>query len=453
VANQESSSAFERFQQRSGAAQSAAKSGAYDPNDLTRVPGVVGQMVDWLEESARRPSRPFALGAALAVGGTLLGHTVLGVEDVATHLNVALLGPTARGKGHIISTSKKLLTSAGADCRIGPGDFGSSTAFVETLVAKEGVFLSLMDEFGDILHRMAKPTTAGWETDLLRALKAIFSLSFEAYYPARKAKQPDYQPIFAPAPSVIGFSTVKRFYDALRGNDIAGGFLNRFLLVEDREVVETNRSRVQHTRVPPALEQALVALYTPRKKAVTTEEILTAPIDGSFEPAVKMRWEPGAQAAFFDFENSMKFEEDEAKQAIFARAAEKACKIVSIVVACDSRTVVEVADFNWAKEWVQKSDQTLFDGVKKYAADPQDFHGTCRQILDYLRKAPNRQMSGRNLKRKCAKLIKNGKDMDGALKYLAECECVSFIEAEKRLGRPASVMFKWLAELTDEGED
>jgi hypothetical protein len=458
VANQDFSSAYERFQSRSGETRgdSAAQSGAYS-SDLTRVPGVIGQMADWLEASARKPSRPFALGAALAVGGTILGHTVLGVEEVATHLNVALLGPTTRGKGHIISASKNLLRSAGADCRIGPGDFGSSTAFVETLVAKEGVFLSLMDEFGDILHRMAKPTSGGWESDLLRAIKEIFSLSFEAYYPARKAKQPDYQPIFAPAPSVVGFSTLQRFYDALRGKDIGGGFLNRFLIIEDRQIVESNRSRAHHAHVPPALEQALKALYTPRQKPQTAEEILTAPIDGSFEPAVKMSWGLGAQAAFFDFEKSMTFEEDELKQAVFGRAAEKACKIASIVVFFDGRTVVEVADFNWAKDWVLKSDQTLFDGVKKYGVDPQDFVGTCRQILNHLRQAPKRQMSMRNLKRKCATLIHRGKDMDGALQYLAECGCLVIIGADPaetpRRGRPASVMIKWLAELTDEDDE
>jgi hypothetical protein len=453
VANQDFSSAYERFQSRSGETRgdSAATSGAYS-SDLTRVPGVIGQMVDWLEESARKPSRPFALGAALAVGGTILGHTVQGVEDVATHLNIALLGPTTRGKGHIISSSKKLLTSAGADCRIGPGDFGSSTAFVETLTAL-GVFLSLMDEFGDILHRIAKPNAGGWEGDVLRAIKEIFSLSFETYYPARKARQQEYKPIFAPAPSIVGFSTVEHFYNALRGKDIGGGFLNRFLVIEDREIVETNRSRVHHLRVPPALEEALRALYKPRKPPAGFEEILTAPIDGSFEPAVKMQWGPGAQAAYFDFEKAMRFEEDELKQAVFGRAAEKACKNASIAVACDGRTVVEVADFNWAKDWVQKNDQTLFEGVKKYAADPQDFHGTCRQILDYLRRAPNKQMSGRNLKRKGAKLIKSGKNMDEALKYLVECECISLTEAEKRRGRPASAMIKWLAELTDEDDD
>ena len=94
--------------------ESAVEPTAYDPDDLTRVPGLVGQMVDWMEESARKPSRRFALGAALAVGGTILGHTVQGVEEVSTHLNIALLGPTTRGKGHIISASKKLLSSAGA---------------------------------------------------------------------------------------------------------------------------------------------------------------------------------------------------------------------------------------------------------------------------------------------------------------------------------------------------
>ena len=409
-------------------------------------------MVDWMEESGRKPSRRFALGAALAVGGTILGHTVQGVEEVSTHLNIALLGPTTRGKGHIISASKKLLSSAGAICRIGPSDFGSSTAFIEALTAQQGIFLSLIDEFGDVLHRMTLKSAGGWETDLMRTIKEIFSIAFEAYYPSRKARQKEYEPIFAPAPSVVGFSTLQRFYDALRGKDIAGGFLNRFLIIEDQQLVETNRSRAQHSEIPHHLKQALKTLYRPRKKAETAEEILEV-WDGGFGPEVKMRWGPGAQAAFFEFDKSMTFKEDELKQAIFGRAGEKACKIASIVASGDGRTVVELADFNWAKAWVVESDQTLFDGVKKYGTDPQDFIGTCRQILDYLKKAPNRQMSMRDLKRKCATLITQGKNLDRALQYLTECDCIEFLGSagdKPRRGRPASAMIKWIADLTDE---
>jgi hypothetical protein len=247
---------------------------------------------------------------------------------------------------------------------------------------------------------------------------------------------------------------LERFYNALRGNDIAGGFLNRFLIVEDQNVVEVNRSHAQHSKVPTDLERALKALYKPRKKAETPGEVLDEPIDPSFEPEVKMTWGPGAEAASFDLDDSVTAYPDPRRQAIFARAAEKAAKIASIVAFCDDRTVVELVDFEWAKAWVLESDETLLAGVNKYSVDPQDFAALCRLILEFVKGASGRQASMRNLKRKFATLIKNGKDVTGALQYLAECECIAldYPPVGARGGRTSTVV-KWLADLTDEDAD
>jgi hypothetical protein len=197
------------------------------------------------------------------------------------------------------------------------------------------------------------------------------------------------------------------------------------------------------------LEQALRALYRPRKKAETGEEVLAERVDDSFDPQFKMAWGPGAEAASFDFEESMASDPDPMRQAVFGRANEKACKAASIVVFMDGRTVVELADFNWAKAWVLLCDETLLEGVKKYSSDPQGFADTGRNILDFVKNAQDEEMSMRDLKRKCFSLIKNGKDVDGALQYLAECECIKLVSPPP--GKPGrrSIMVKWLANLTD----
>jgi hypothetical protein len=52
----------------------------------TRVPGVVGKLVDWIAATSRRPNRVLALGAAVSVVGTLIGRRVAGPTRSATHL-------------------------------------------------------------------------------------------------------------------------------------------------------------------------------------------------------------------------------------------------------------------------------------------------------------------------------------------------------------------------------
>jgi hypothetical protein len=53
---------------------------------FTNPPGLVGDIVDWITATSRRPNRVLALGAAVTVVGTLIGRRVAGPTNSATHL-------------------------------------------------------------------------------------------------------------------------------------------------------------------------------------------------------------------------------------------------------------------------------------------------------------------------------------------------------------------------------
>jgi hypothetical protein len=58
---------------------------AADPFEaLTNVPGLVGEVIDWVADSARYPCRVFALGTALATLGTAMGRRVMGPPGYET---------------------------------------------------------------------------------------------------------------------------------------------------------------------------------------------------------------------------------------------------------------------------------------------------------------------------------------------------------------------------------
>src|SRR5215472_2057465 len=65
---------------------------------LTYVPGLVGQIVDWIVAGARRPNRVMALGVALGVVGTLIGRRVEGPTGNATHLYIFILAADRMGQ-------------------------------------------------------------------------------------------------------------------------------------------------------------------------------------------------------------------------------------------------------------------------------------------------------------------------------------------------------------------
>jgi len=86
------------FKRRYGWAEVAIPNGVGQVEALTYVPGLVGQIVEWIVSGARRPNRVMALGVALAVVGTLMGRRFEGPTGNATHVYIFILAPTGWGR-------------------------------------------------------------------------------------------------------------------------------------------------------------------------------------------------------------------------------------------------------------------------------------------------------------------------------------------------------------------
>src|SRR4051812_21542680 len=66
--------------------------------DLTRPAGLVGAIVDWMEDTAERPNRALYLAAALTLVGTLAGRKFASATDLRTNLYCVTLAPSGHGK-------------------------------------------------------------------------------------------------------------------------------------------------------------------------------------------------------------------------------------------------------------------------------------------------------------------------------------------------------------------
>jgi hypothetical protein len=145
--------------------------------DLTVVPGVVGELIEWIVSSARRPNRILALGAALTIVGTLIGRRIAGPTKSGTHLYVVALAGTGAGKQHAIDCIKSALIAAKAAAHIGPGEFTSSQAVIR-LVKRKPLSLCAMDEFGAFLRRISNRNAGHYETAITGELRKLWGISF-----------------------------------------------------------------------------------------------------------------------------------------------------------------------------------------------------------------------------------------------------------------------------------
>ena len=103
---------------------------------FTTVPGLVGEIVDWIVATSRRPNRVLALGAAITVVGTLIGRRAAGPTRSATHLYAVGIAPTGSGKQHLLDSVIRLMEAAKASNHIGPSKFFSLSAVLDLLSSK-----------------------------------------------------------------------------------------------------------------------------------------------------------------------------------------------------------------------------------------------------------------------------------------------------------------------------
>ena len=226
---------------------------------FTHCPGVVGDIVDFIVATARRPNRVLALGAAVAVVGTLIGRRVVGPTRSATHLYVIPIGPTGSGKQHLIDSVTALMKAAGAQSHIGPGEFISMPAVVNFLLRKP-LALCVQDEYGAFLKRITGRKASGFENAISKILRTLWATSFSAMPTAEWANR-EMKIIQSPAISILGLSTPDEFHGALQGESVANGFLNRFLVLNSNLRASDVEPQIEPGKVPEQLSAALRALY------------------------------------------------------------------------------------------------------------------------------------------------------------------------------------------------
>jgi hypothetical protein len=229
------------------------------PDHLTRPPGVLGWIIEWIVASAQRPNRVLAVGAAICILGTLIGRRVAGPTKSGTHLYIAMLAPSAAGKDHPIKRACDLVRLVN-DRLIGPGEFSSQQGLLRWM-ADSPLSLCTFDEIGSFISRICNPRGGNWEKGLTKQFREFWGSSFDIVQGTHSA-QFSTAPIKWPALSLLGVSTPGEFFDGLSSKEAANGFLNRFLLLSTARKPEyVDEPSVDKSEVPSMIEETLNSLY------------------------------------------------------------------------------------------------------------------------------------------------------------------------------------------------
>jgi hypothetical protein len=396
---------------------------------LTYVPGLVGQIVEWIVAGAIRPNRVMALGVALTVVGTLIGRRFEGPRGNATHLYVFILAPTGWGKDHPLWCGSKLMIAVGAKELLGPSEFVSGRGIIKYL-KRSPLTLCIVDELGELFQLINSQQANAWVTDLLGHFKKFYN-SWQVINTAETMKDESVT-INHPAVSIVGACTAQSFFEALKPADVEGGFANRAMLLPFEGI-----KRPPERDVPEGLDEPPAALVkqlkelAPNLGAASMSEILRGmtmkEAANYVAPPVprnerrRLHWgSDAAKDAYFVFSKEIDQWEDKDKRKfeLGMRAAENAVRCATNVAAGCFSSTVDVEDIEWALRWSRVSLDAADGGVKKYMRDYFEFPKFCDRVLEWIGSQKGGFASDRDLGRAFRRNMKFGSELDKATSQL-----------------------------------
>ena len=290
------------------------------------LPGLMGEIVDWVLATAIRPNRVVAMATAVITIGTLIGRrAAVGPYRSGSHLYLVVVGPTGIGKQHALNTVERLIKAAGADAHLGAEM--SAQSGVENILRRSAAALCLMDEFGAFLRRILSPKASGWEAGVGKNLLSLWGTNFNIWRSVEWAGKPS-EKFYAPSLSILGATTPEKFASVLQGESARDGLISRMLALRANVRQSLADPELDPLVVPESLVDRLRTLYR-----WTGMGSLLQVGDGNAEivPHV-VPWEPAAKKCFFAFADEIEqhIEANRSDQPYMERCAEQALRLAMI---------------------------------------------------------------------------------------------------------------------------
>jgi Bifunctional DNA primase/polymerase, N-terminal/Primase C terminal 2 (PriCT-2)/Protein of unknown function (DUF3987) len=337
---------------------------------LTFPAGLVGEIAQWIVDTARLPQPDLALGAAMAIVGTAAGRQFAGPTMAGTALYILGLAETGSGKDHPLKCITRIFNAAGLSHHIGPPEFISMTAMVK-VITRKALTICPMDEFGDFMRRVYAKRGSPHERAVPKVLRTLWSANFG---PVSTPEWANVESVTTNAPhmSIFGVSTEDQFYSSLEGGAASDGTLNRFLIIGSKgDPSDQEPIRDPHA-VPKEIIDRLRNIYFASGEliAATRNDPYANPADNG---QVKMLvWCPdGSEKLWRDFaaEIKQRSKDDPEKREFNVRALEMSIRIATIIAIGRGQDSVRIEDIRSGIAMASESVNIMVEGAGDYMAE------------------------------------------------------------------------------------
>ncbi len=370
-------------------------------NHLLLPPGILTDVVNWINATSPKPQPQFAVQTAIAFAATVLGRRFSTNHGNWPSLYLLNIGLSASGKEYAKTALERLLEACGLTSLLGPSGYSSDAGMLSSLFHQPN-HCGVVDEFHRVLEQASVKGNARAQ-GMVRALIEVWgrtdgTMRSQGYSTVglkpKEVKALQERSISNPALTVLAMA-VPTFWETIGSAAAKDGFLNRFLIVETnigRQVGQFSGS----VQVP----QAVIDWAT------NTRALYTGIVDSDNNP---MRVTPvlvpihaQAMTLFDAFAREclmlMDQHEDDGLAEMFGRSNEIAMKLALILSLSRSAMSVETCDAEWAIDYVKTYALRTTYRLKTCMADGV-FEAAKKQVLNLLIKAGARGMTPSEINR------------------------------------------------------
>ncbi|THD38320.1 MAG: hypothetical protein E7773_00775 [Sphingomonas sp.] len=368
------------------------------PPALCTPPGLIGDMVEWMNAASPVPSPQLNLATAIAFLGAIYGRRYEAPTGARTNFYAIGVAPSGFGKSFPLKCVSSIEQNAGLGRFFGPSGLKSDSALRKLLEVKNPVFLPI-DEVGELFRRVLHRKAASHEAGLRELLLNLFSEADNVYRGSEGASEKAV-PIVAPHLCILGMSTPSAWWSAFSTANAENGLLPRILIFDaGKDLPDEVTPAVSRREVPASIIEGLHA-------SLDIGGNLAA-LPGSSQSPLGVPWGEGAGAYHLDLKREMKAKCRRAsglEELAYSRFAEHAIKL-GLLLAISRHPVspvIEVADLQWGRDVVEFTTRTLLDGATDRVAD-SEYQADYKRILRLVKEggphgiaefALNRMLSG-----------------------------------------------------------
>lgn len=422
------------------------------PPGWDALDGVLGEMMQLMIASAKRPQPVLALGASLCALGALMGRKYRTASNIRSNLYVVGIAESGAGKNHSRVVINELFRRAKLLQYLGGNKIASGAGLL-TAIQRQPAILFQLDEFGMFLAAAAdRKRSPRYVTEILDLLTELYTTSGTTYFGVEYASTQHndaHRAIHQPCACIYGSTTPLHFWQALQAANVADGSLARFLILQSEDDFPDSNEAFGVIDPPPGLLERLILIHEGGGQLAGNLNHIGAVAEVQVEPLV-VPTAPEALAVFRALDQALLQELRQARgsglSSILARIEENATKLALIrAVARDPvRPQIEQVDAAWGVMLARHcADLTLREVAARVSENPTESNH--KRALKILQDAGVQGMSKSEFTRRTQFMDLHQRD--STLKTLIEAGFVS-VEQRQARGRPG----QWLRYLGEQDE-